>query len=143
VLRGLNPAHCEAGLPTEGCFILKANDDPDDGPSYAIQEAPREQAAIFPLGARFGISADVFLTVLPNPDYGIARLSVGRALQEVRANGVTFAQKDDENWGQHRTAHAMITGHQGLGRKTRGDLQRHLAKLAAEAVLKAPAERTE
>lgn len=142
VLRGLNPFHCKAGLPTEGCFILKANDPPDDGPSYAIHEAPAEQAHSAPLGVRQGISANVFLAALPGPDYGIARLNVGSALQHVRAYGVVFVQKDDESWGEHCRAHAMITGHQVLEPRTRRDLQRFLAKLAAEQVLRTPLDRT-
>lgn len=138
VMRGLNPAHCEGGLPTEGCFILKANDAIDDGPSYGIFLAPGAQPELAPLGVRQGISAEIFATLLPHDRYGIARMNVGRALEQVRGRGVAFRQKDDEDWGQHRGAHAMITGHQGLEPRTRKDLQRYLAKIASEGVVKSP-----
>jgi hypothetical protein len=134
VLRGLNPKLCEDGLPTEACFILKAQDV--EGPSFGILIAPPEAQPIAPLGARQGISPELFLTKLPSLDYGITQLNVGRALQEVRSRGVVFVQNDDEDWGEHRTGHAMLTGYQALGRRTINDLKRFLAKLATEAVLR-------
>jgi len=134
VLRGLNPKLCEDGLPTEACFILKAQDV--EGPSFGILVAPPEAQPIAPLGARQGVSPEVFLTKLPSLDYGIAQLNVGRALQEVRARGVVFVQSDDEDWGEHRAGHAMLTGYQVLGRRTINDLKRFLARVANEAVLK-------
>lgn len=137
VLRGLNPKHCEDGLPTEGCFIVKATDPVNDGPSYGIHLAPPDQEAV-PLGVRQGITAEIFLTKLPNPSYGIARLNVGQALQNVIGSGVRFVQKDDEDWGEHRAAHSMMTGHQQLQRSTLNDLKRYLAKLASQGMLKAP-----
>ena len=139
VLRGLNPAHCDNGLPTEGCFILKAHDL--EGPSFAIMIAPPEAQDTSPLGVRQGISPDLFLTLLRRPDYGIAQLNVGSALQHVSELGVVFAQVDDEEWAEHRSAHAMLTGYQTLEPRTRRDLQRFLARLAAEKVLKKPAEK--
>jgi len=120
---------------------LSANDRPDDGPSYGIHEAPADQVHISPLGARQGISVEAFLSVLPSREYGVARLNVGRALQEVVGRAMVFVQKDDEKWLQHAAAHAMITGYQTLGNQIRKDLQRYLAKLAAEAVLKPPGEK--
>jgi hypothetical protein len=134
VLRGLNPKHCQDGLPTEGCFILKAYDT--EGPSFGILVAAPEAHNTAPLGVRQGISPELFSTLLPSPDYGVARLNVGRALQEVRGRGVVFARIDDEDWGEHRTAHAMLIGYQALEPRARKDLQRFLARLANEAVLK-------
>jgi hypothetical protein len=78
----------------------------------------------------------MFLTKLPSLDYGVAQLNVGRALEEVRARGVVFVQNNDEDWGEHRAGHAMLTGYEALGRRTINDLKRFLAKLAKEAVLK-------
>jgi hypothetical protein len=140
VLRGLNPEHCEDGKPTEGCFILKAHDA--EGPSFGILVAPAEAQHLAPIGARQGISPEVFLTKLPSPDYGIAQLNVGRALQEVRGRGVVFVQTDDDDWGEHRAAHAMLMGYQALEKRTIKDLKRFLAKLAGEKVLKKPVPTT-
>jgi len=140
VLRGLNPTHCDGGLPTEGCFILKAQDA--EGPSFGILEAPTEAQCFAPLGVRQGISPELFATLIPNLDYGIAQLNVGRALQEVRGLGVVFVQVNDSDWGEHQMAHAMLMGYQTLEPRTRKDLQRFLAKLAAEKVLKKPKPKT-
>jgi hypothetical protein len=137
VLRGLNPAHCEAGLPTEGCFILKRHDRIEDGPSFGILKAPESEQANAPVGARQGISSATFATLLPSLTYGISRLNVREALDPFR-NGGAFLQRNDDDWGEHRTAHSMLTGYQQLSNKDRKDFQRHLARMAARAVLKAP-----
>jgi hypothetical protein len=134
LLRGLNPKHCENGMPTEGCFILKAQDV--EGPSFGILLPGPGAEQLAPIGTRQGISPDVFLTKLPSTNYGIAQVNVGRALQEVRARGVAFAQNDEEEWGEHSGAHAMLIGYQGLERRTLNELKRFLAKLASERVLK-------
>lgn len=139
VLRGLNPKHCEDGLPTEGCFILRRNDPPDDGPSHGIHEADHDQAANSPLGAAQGISVAAFLTVLPAPDYGVARLNVGAALDPIRGREIGFVQKDDAKWGNFANAHAMVTGHQSLSNRECKELVRHFTKLAVQSVLKKPA----
>lgn len=139
VLRGLNPKLCEDGLPTEACFILKAHDT--EGPSFAILAASPAAQDIAPVGARQGVSPEVFATLLPQPDdgeYGVAQLNVGRALQEVREREVVFVQINDADWGEHQAAHAMLIGYQALEPRTRKDLQRFLARLAVENVLKRP-----
>lgn len=137
VLRGLNPTHCDGGLPTEGCFILKPHDE--EGPSFGILAAPAEAEQVAPVGARQGISPELFATLLPRPansEFGVAQLNVGRAVQQVRAAGVRFLQVDDTSWGENRAAHAMLWGYQTLEPKIRKELQRFLARLAAEKVLK-------
>ena len=136
VLRGLNPKHCENGLPTEGCFIIKAHDE--EGPSFGILIALPENESAAPLGARQGITAELFATLLPSADYGVSMLNVGTALQEVRGRGVIFIQIDDDHWGEYRHAHAMLSGYQTLERRTLNDLKRFLAKIAAQNVLKRP-----
>jgi hypothetical protein len=142
VLRGLNPFHCEAGLPTSACFILRRDDPPREGPSFGILQAAQEQAGISPLGAAQGIPVEAFATVLPSADWGIARLNVGAALEPIRGRMAGFVQNDEEGWGPYRAAHAMITGHQVFTDKDRRDLQRHLAKIAAQSVLTNPAPKT-
>jgi len=52
---------------------------------------------------------------------------------------VGFVQKDDEHWGEHAKAHAMVTGYQAFGSKELKDYRRHLVELAASDVLKTPA----
>jgi hypothetical protein len=141
VLRGLNPFHCEDGLPTQACFILKRDHPPNDGLSFGILKAAREQAEVAPLGSAQGITAEEFATLM-SADYGIAILSVGEAVVPIRARAAGFVQNDEAAWGQHRAAHAMLTGYQAFTDKDRKDLQRHLAKLAARAVLKNPAPRS-
>jgi hypothetical protein len=139
VLRGLNPFHCEGGLPTEGCFILKRDDAPNMGASFCIIESPPERSGIAPLGVAHGIGAETFASLLPSDDYGIARLNVGVALEPIRARVVGFVQDPEEAWGEHREAHAMLTGYQVFTNRDRRDLQRHLAKIASQSVLKTPA----
>lgn len=139
VLRGLNPRHCEAGLPTEGCFILKPRDPLDDGPSFGILKVSDDELADAPLGARQGIVPDIFETLLPSLDYGISQLSVREALDEFRQLGAGFVQQDDTDWAEYRTAHCMLTGYQRFSNKDRKDFQRHLARIAAKAILKNPA----
>jgi hypothetical protein len=141
VLRGLNPIHCDGGLPTEGCFMLRRNDPPDDGPSFGIQEAPAEKAATAPLGVAQGVAPGLLATLIP-AGFGIARLNVGEALAEVRGRGVGFVQKDDESWGDYKDAHAMLTGYQEFRNRDLKDLQRYLAKLASGTVLKPPSVTT-
>jgi hypothetical protein len=140
VLRALNPIHCdEDGKPSEGCFMLRRNDLLDNGPSFGILAASPEQAQIAPLGARRGISWEVFATLIDRPEWGVARLNVGAALHELSGQGPEFVQKDDPDWGQHAPAHAMIRGHQSLTNRGMKELQRHLARLACQNILKIPA----
>jgi len=139
VLRGLNPAHCDGGVPTEGCFILKRNDALNNGPSFGILEPAPEEAETAPIGARQGICVNTFAGLLPSTDYGIARLNVGVALEPIRGRESGFIQNDEARWGPFSRAHAMFTGYQSFGNQERKDLQRHLARIAAKAVLKAPA----
>jgi hypothetical protein len=138
VLRGLNPSHCEDGVPTEGCFILKRDDPPNMGPSFGILAATLEEDGIAPIGAACGIPLETFATVLPSGSYGIARLNVGVVLQPIRDRAVGFVRDPEDAWGQHRDAHAMLTGYQVFTNRERRDLQRHLAKIAAQSVLKEP-----
>ncbi len=134
VLRGLNPKLTDDnGLPTERNFILRADDPLDDSPSFAICKMPREQEAVAPLGVRQGIEPHVLPTVLPNTNWGVARLKVSEALEHVRER-VGFVQKDADDWGEHRRAHCMITGHQSLQAEHRNNLRRHLTRLALKDV---------
>ncbi|MGC2477623.1 MAG: hypothetical protein WA485_25015 [Candidatus Sulfotelmatobacter sp.] len=134
VLRGLNPKLADdKGLPTERCFKLVANDPIDDGPSFGIAKMPQGQEAAAPLGVRQGITPEDLLTVLPNRDWGVARLRVSEALEHTRA-GVGFVHKIAEDWGEHQQAHCMITGHQPLPTEERNNLRRHLTNLALKDV---------
>jgi len=87
VLRGLNPAFCVNGLPTEGCFMLKTKDRAEDGPSLGILKASEELAAQSPLGVRQGVKLGVFSALLHKLEYGVARLNVGDALAPVADRG--------------------------------------------------------
>lgn len=138
VFRGLNPKLCEAGLPTEACFILKTRDRVNDGPSHGICSAPLEDAPRAPLGARQGVTLEVFSSLLPKQEYGVSRINVSAALAPVRDRGVAFIQRDDETWAEHARAHAMISGYQAFGNQELKDCRRYLVKLAAGSVVKAP-----
>lgn len=134
VLRGLNPKLSDdKGLPTERCFKLVANDPIDDGPSFGIAKIPQGQEAVAPLGVRQGITPEDLLTVLPNNDWGVARLTVSEALEHVRGT-VGFVHRIAEDWGEHRQAHCMITGHQPLQTEERNNLRRHLTNLALKDI---------
>ena len=137
IMRGLNPKLTDAGQPTERNFMLSANDQLDDGPSFGICKMPEGQEAVAPLGVQQGIEPEALPTVLPNAKWGVARLRVSEALAEVRGT-VAFVQKDAEDWGEHRRAHCMIAGHQSLQSKQRNDLRRHLTKLALKDIPIAP-----
>jgi hypothetical protein len=135
LLRGLNPRHCEEGLPTEQCFILRRSDMVHDGPSFGIERPGG------PVGERQGLSHPEFATLM-SAEYGVARVNIGQALQHIQTSSVAFYQKDAEDWGQHRRSHAMISGHQSFSRRQLGELSRHLTQLAVRAVLKTPAPKT-
>lgn len=132
LLRGLNPVYCEEGLPTEQCFILKKSDIVHDGPSFGIEKPGG------PVGQRQGLTHQEFAALM-SPGYGAARVNIGEALMHIQTSPAAFYQKDAEDWGEHRRAHAMISGHQNFTNRQLRDLSRHLTKLAAKAVLKSPA----
>jgi hypothetical protein len=134
VLRGLNPKLADdKGLPTERCFKLVATDPIDDGPSFGIAKMPHERGAAAPLGVRQGITPEDLPTVLPNKDWGVARLKVSEAMEHVKG-AVGFVHRIAEDWGEHRQAHCMITGHQSLQTEERNNLRRHLTILALKDV---------
>ena len=134
VLRGLNPKLSdEKGHPTERCFKIVADDPLDDGPSFGIAKMSHGSEAVAPLGVRQGITPEELPTVLPNKDWGVARLKVSEALEHIRGT-VGFVQKDADAWGEHRRAHCMITGHQSVQTEERNNLRRHLTKLALKDV---------
>jgi hypothetical protein len=135
LLRGLNPRHCEEGLPTEQCFILSRSDAVDDGPSFGIERPGG------PIGERQGLTHQEFAAIM-RAGWGVARVNIGEALQPIQTRSVAFYQKDAENWGEHSRAHAMISGHQSFTKGQLRELSRHLTKLAAKAVLKTPAPKT-
>lgn len=122
VYRGLNPKFVEEGVPTMDCFIMSASDPIDDGISF---------------GRVRDISAENLLVALNKPSWGVAQLNVAEALAGVKATGlvIDFRQKDAADWGEHRTAHVMLTGYQSMKKQERNDLRRHLAKLAAKKVV--------
>jgi hypothetical protein len=142
VLRGLNPKLVDdKGFPTEGCFILRGSDAMDDGPSFGIAKMEQAQEAVAPLGVRQGIAPELLPTVLPKPDWGVARLKVTEALENVRG-AVAFVQRDAPDWGEHSRAHCMMAGHQALQTEERNNLRRHLTKLALKDVpVPAPAKK--
>lgn len=135
LLRGLNPRYCEQGIPTEQCFILRRSDVVHDGPSFGVERPGG------PVGERQGLTHQEFAALM-TAEYGVARVNVGEALQHIQTSSVAFYLKDAEDWGKHRGAHAMISGHQSFTRRQLGELSRHLTQLAVKAVVKAPALKT-
>jgi len=124
VYRALNPAHMQNGLPNDEHFVMRQKHLIGDGVSLGI-------AALLSISEMRSIEP---LRNLCGDQFGIAEINVGEAVQPVAESGISVIQQDDETWGFHRGAHAILTGYQSLqgnaGKKRISELQRHLVKLA-------------
>jgi hypothetical protein len=124
IYRALNPAHLQDGLPGDNHFVMKQKHEVGDGVSFGI-------APLISISAMRSIDA---LRRRCGDEFGIAEINVAEALQPVVQDGIRVIQQDDEEWGVHREAHAILTGYQSFqgnaGRRRISELQRHLVKLA-------------
>jgi hypothetical protein len=125
--RALNPKHYDAeGFPAENHFLLKAGAQKGEGLSAGIaSEIPLESfRTLSVLEASYG------------PGFGVAEFNIAEALRPFRDDiGLFVEQQPEESWGEYAHAHAVITGHQHLGKNRDAKrktwvVARHLANLA-------------
>lgn len=119
ILRALNPAHLQEGLPGSQHFILNK-----DGISAGIEAS---------------ITADQLrsLRVLVNSygeGFAVAVLNVREVKSPPKAIPIEVIQEAAKEWEDFSHAHAVIksTIHDSLSRKEREEFQRYLKKLARQ-----------
>jgi hypothetical protein len=119
VYRGLPLFHFRDGLPSEGCFIMKARHTLEEGPSHmAANIIPREALRRF----------EAF-----SPEkVAIVQLNTGEIRKPVRDAGVILARRPDPYFEEYADAHAVLTGYQHMSSRELKDYQRYLARLAVQ-----------
>jgi hypothetical protein len=120
--RGINPQYYKDGQVTTGVFFFNKTDTLENSPSVGIEK-------LIPL--------EKFHSFM-SPGWGVGQFpaSVPQSL------GLTVHPLPEPSWGTYADAHAVITGHQSLGKSKRVDLQRALRDAVAQNVRIPPSAST-